>query len=146
MKSSISNTLYILTASGLLLVIITSSHSAMADPAHCFSSGCYYLGFHAGALQANKDWNNNYSYDNTCSSGHSDQYCNGYSDGYSNWWNKASGDFTQAQSSGVNIHGNNNHIPVTQQEAVQSGSSSSGYSRSGSGDLLSCRLFCTLIK
>ena len=125
-----------------------STSQYIADSKHCDHDGwpaCYDLGHYKGAVDASFDYNNNRGSDSSCPSGHSDNFCAGYSDGYSNWWHQVDQNtgIQQGQSSNVNIKGNDNRVTVNQGQSVQGGSDTSG--GSGNGDLPTCHILCASI-
>ena len=140
----------LITLGVLIALLFLVAPKAYADSNHCDRDGwpaCYDLGYHKGSVDASFDYNNNRGYDSSCPSGHSDNFCAGYSDGYSNWWHQVDQQNTgiqQGQLSNVNVKGNDNRVTVNQGQSVQGGSDTSG--GSGSGDLPTCHILCALIK
>jgi len=83
----------------------------------------YDDGWRKGTTDAYKDEAglNGHGYDESCPSGHTDVYCQGYVDGYKENWNlatKGSGNSnTESGAIGGNnlgISGNNNHVTINQ--------------------------------
>jgi hypothetical protein len=140
----------LITLSVIIPLLFLVAPKAYADSKHCHRDGrpaCYDLDHYKGGVDASFDYNNNRVYDSSCPSGHSDNFCAGYSDGYNNWWHQADQKNTgtqQGQSSKVNIKGNDNRVTVNQGQSVQGGSDTSG--GSGSGDLPACHILCAVIK
>jgi hypothetical protein len=118
----------------ILLVVLASvtgfdgTGIALADPMRCEREGypsCYWVGHVNGWRQAIWDHNNQLHYDPSCSSRHSKNFCTGYIDGYIQSWN-AHGNLNtdtigQRQSSGVDIHGDNNNVTVKGREDPTTG-------------------------
>ena len=74
----------LITLGVLILPLFLVAPKAYADSNHCDRDGwpaCYDLGYHKGSVDASFDYNNNRDYDSSCPSGHSDNFCAGYSDG-----------------------------------------------------------------
>src|SRR5262249_21341832 len=102
---------------------------ALADPVHCDRDGypsCYSVGYNDGWKQGIWYKSSQQYYDPSCPSGHSENFCTGYRDGYNQGWNSNSemnsNTIGQSQSSGVDIHGNNNRVTVNQGQSGQIGS------------------------
>jgi hypothetical protein len=139
----------LITLSVIIPLLFLVVPKAYADSKYCDRDGwpaCYDLGYHKGSVDASSDYNNNRGYDSSCPSGHSENFCVGYSVGYNNWWHQVYQNtaIQQGESSNINIKGNDNRVTVNQGQSVQGGSDING--GSGSGDLPTCHILCALIK
>lgn len=107
--------------------------------AHKLTATSYSDGYQNGQQDARRDYAglNGHGYDSSCPSDHTDVYCSGYERGYSNTWANLGGNgysnmnqdqnTDQAQSSSVNVKGNNNHVNVHQGQASSNKQSSIAY-------------------
>src|SRR2546428_9456061 len=96
----------LITLSAIIPLLFLIVPKVYAD-SHCDRDGwpaCYDLGYHKGSIDASFDYNNNRGYDSSCPSGHSENFCAGYSVGYNNWWHQAyqNTGIQQGQSSNIN--------------------------------------------
>jgi len=120
----------------------------LADPLHCHRGGypsCNSVGYADGWRQGVSDRNNQLDHNSSCPSGHSENFCAGYRDGYIQSWNPNSKlnsiTIGQSQSSGVDLHGNDNQVTVNQGQNGQIGSDDGA----GNGILPRCVILCGYI-